>query len=118
MIVSHKEYDIGNGGKIIAYYNEIGATEVSKEAFEQFIIPTLSNAEKYRWHDIRKNPDDLPKEEGEYIVCEDYGFGKEYKSLPYMHSEEFNEYYWLVGWKEKEALIAWKEIEPFEEETK
>lgn len=70
--------------------------------------------EKYRWHDLRKNPDDLPCKDGLYAITTQYdeelsetGFGQ-YESM----------YGYTSGWSATMPsygkIIAWKEIEPFE----
>lgn len=72
----------------------------------------------YRWHDLRKNPDDLPYDDSiEYIVCVEYRSGKrectigcldmggEMMLLPALGNWIRNGYH----------IIAWREVEPFEE---
>lgn len=72
-----------------------------------------TTAKSYEWHDLRKNPDDVPTEDGYYLVMHDY--------LVCQVVE------WADGWncfrignelyKENEMhnVIAWKAIEPFDE---
>lgn len=59
--------------------------------------------DKYRWHNLRRNSEDLPTEKGMYWVCVE-GFDTKYTST-----------YWdgYVWWGY--SVIGWKEIEPFEE---
>lgn len=69
---------------------------------------------KYRWHDLRKNPDDLPKDgrlvEIVYLLkgCPDnpayYGYGHWCGS-----SKNFNN-------RTDANIIAWREVEPFKVE--
>lgn len=64
----------------------------------------IEKEDKYAWHDLRKNPDDLPKD-GQRIIVTD---GKNYfsgKECGYTCCE--------VG---SRLVIAWREIEPFEGE--
>lgn len=68
---------------------------------------------KYRWHDLRKNPDDLPQKDGLYWVHGVWESGK--------HQEGECEYktydgYFSASWNF--SVIAWKEEEPFEEAEK
>lgn len=76
----------------------------------------IDKMDKYRWHDLRKNPDDLPPDGQEVLLLLD--------SL-----SETVESYWL-GWYvekdnvfatdecdfERDEIKAWKYIEPFEVE--
>lgn len=81
------------------------------------IIDALEAQNKYRWHDLRKDPDDLPNEDSiEFIVCVEYRNGKrectvgcldmggEMMLLPTLGNWIGNSYH----------IIAWREIEPFE----
>lgn len=77
------------------------------EDVEKAAVPI---GDKYRWHDLRKNPEDLP--EGE----------KRLLDIVPMQPDSFERYY---GWFDGENFIdqngfsfnaiAWREIEPFEE---
>lgn len=68
------------------------------------------------WHDLKEDPEDLPtKEENEYLVA--------WRRAPYMDiyyevgSWEFIEGYgYGFHYSHSECIIAWREIEPFEEE--
>ena len=77
-------------------------------------IKALEKADKYRWHDLRKNPDDLPEADGnsesEYV-------------LAMIGTPEWNSWeqaYYHHGkrmWSTYEQnVFAWRYIEPFEEE--
>ena len=80
----------------------------------KIVIKALEKADKYRWHDLRKNPDDLP---------ENYGWGKSQLVLtmfgtPERHGFEWGCYHhdkkmWLT---DEQNVFAWRYIEPFEEE--
>ena len=83
------------------------------EAIEM-AIKALERANKYRWHDLRKNPDDLPKAD-EY-GCSEY-------VLVMIGTPEWN------GWEQayyhhdkrlwstyEQDVFAWRYIEPFEGE--
>lgn len=70
--------------------------------------------DKYRWHDLRKNPEDLP-ENYKWVLT----VGK-YKSVDGMidRYEISNYHNNSIGWTNwLFTPYAWKEIEPFEEET-
>ena len=82
-------------------------------AFEE-AIRELLKADKYRWHDLRKNPDDLP---------EDNGYGKSEYVLVMIGTPEWYSCEWAYYshnakmWSIYEQnVFAWRYIEPFEEE--
>lgn len=118
-------------------------------------IEALEKQEKYKWHDLRKNPEDLPTVEHEVdIVCEKRNQWDDRKSIIRTHgfyedgtmSEYDSEWNWQdiegeyneeedcymvpKGWWEyrhylyyeeynnaiDDFVIAWREIDPFEEE--
>ena len=78
-------------------------------------IKALEKADKYRWHDLRKNPDDLPE-----------GFEGGYESeyvLVMIGIPEWNHWEWAYYHHDKKLwstyeqnVFAWRYIEPFEEE--
>ena len=86
---------------------------ISEEAIKM-AIEALEKADKYRWHDLRKNPDDLPEADGnsesEYV-------------LVMIGTPEWNDWeqaYFHHGkklWSTYEQnVFAWRYIEPFKEE--
>lgn len=88
-----------------------------------FFAECADYLEKYRWHDLRKNPEDLPDEGKKVYVC--------YKRHPNAHGEQKIAYgtdvyrhmcdnkdgtkFCIFG--KGNRVIAWREIEKFEEET-
>lgn len=75
--------------------------------------------EKYRWHDLRKNPDDLPETEYETVevwlkgecvdiavYCKAYGFRPWYAAYFEDCTPE---------WETESPVIAWRYIESFGE---
>ena len=95
---------------LIYLYRPIGD---SLEAWDM-AIKALEKADKYRWHDLRKNPDDLP---------EDNGYGESDYVLVMIGTPEWNSWeqaYYHHGkrlWSTYEQnVFAWRYIEPFEEE--
>ena len=83
------------------------------EAIEM-AVDALEKADKYRWHDLRKNPDDLP---------EDNGYGKSEYVLVMIGTPEWYSCEWAYYshnakmWSIYEQnVFAWRYIEPFEEE--
>lgn len=92
-------------------YKQLGTLEEVREALEK--------AEKYHWHDLRKNPEDLPRgrnmctcfAEGDFVI-EDGSVvhGKYPVIIPF----PFSEYEYRCNFK----VVAWREIEPFESEVK
>ena len=83
------------------------------EAIEM-AVEALEKADKYRWHDLRKNPDDLPEAVGG-------GYESDYV-LVMIGTPEWNSWeqaYYHHGkrlWSTYEQnVFAWRYIEPFEE---
>lgn len=70
--------------------------------------------EKYRWHDLRKNPEDLPNKCEMYIVYIEHPTKEKEVGVGYyknMHGYGG----WIALIPNDGNVIAWKEIEPFEE---
>lgn len=70
----------------------------------------IKNRLKYKWHDLRNRPNDLPKNNKKVLVAFRHFFGVE-EIIILWHTEE--------GWMCDLGLlngkaIAWREIEPFE----
>lgn len=66
--------------------------------------------DKYRWHDLRKNPNDLPAL-GKKVVGYFENYGTWTIGIVHRHENGWRvEEFWLEGWE----LLAWKEVEPFE----
>ena len=83
-------------------------------AFEE-AIKALEKADKYRWHDLRKNPDDFPEAVGG-------GYESEYV-LVMIGIPEWNHWEWAYYHHDKKLwstyeqnVFAWRYVEPFEEE--
>ena len=77
-------------------------------------IKALEKADKYRWHDLRKNPDDLP-EADEYGRSE---FVFVMTGTPEWYSCEWAYYHhdkklWSIY---EQDVFAWRYIEPIKEE--
>lgn len=83
--------------------------------YDEAVYVVDEQINKYKWHDLRKNPYDLPKYKGvskPYEVIYDKNSG-----ASCLHGFEWwkdNEYWWTTSWD----VIAWREIEPFDEEVK
>ncbi len=80
----------------------------------KIVIDALEKADKYRWHDLRKNPDDLPEAIGG-------GYDSEYVlvmiGIPEWNSWEQAYYHhdkklWSTY---DQNVFAWRYIEPFED---
>ena len=96
------------------YLEDENGKEYAAE-FEE-LIDAYIKTDKYRWHDLRKNPEDLP-EEDTYVIVWDSG-------EPIMAKNE----HWInyfgelkVKWIDDtncflRNVIAWKYIESFKEE--
>lgn len=100
----------------IEYYHGFRGQEACIKAIEDahiLAVEALKKADKYRWHDLRKNPDDLP---------EDNGYGESEYVLVMIGTPEWNSWeqaYYHHGkrlWSIYEQdVFAWRYIEPFEE---
>lgn len=102
----------------IEYYNGFRGKEAYIKAKEDaciLAVEALEKADKYRWHDLRENPDDLPEAIGGSYVSE-YVFvmigtpgwnNCEWAYYKHNHKE------WSTY---EQNIIAWRYIEPFKEE--
>ena len=79
----------------------------------KIVSKALKKANKYRWHDLRKNPDDLP---------EDTGYGESEYVLVMIGTPEWYNCEWAYYnhdkkvWSthEQQDGFAWRYVEPFE----
>lgn len=84
------------------------------EAIEM-AVDALEKADKYRWHDLRKNPDDLPEAigggcESDYVlVMIGTPEWNSWEQAYYHHGKQMWSTY-------EQNVFAWRYIEPFEEE--
>lgn len=83
--------------------------------------------EKYKWHDLRKNPEDLP-EENKYVhawvhtykkVMDEYIIAKKdvYRVRRKAETWKGTGVQINTGMYNHQQIIAWREIEPFEEDN-
>ena len=84
------------------------------EAIEM-AVDALKNADKYRWHDLRKNPDDLPEADGnsesDYVlVMIGTPEWNSWEQAYYHHGKRLWSTY-------EQNVFAWRYIEPFKEEA-
>ena len=82
----------------------------------KIVSKALEKADKYRWHDLRENPNDLP---------EDNGYGCSECVLAVTGTPEWSDYEWAyynhntMMWSTPfcvRNVCAWRYIEPFKEE--
>ena len=100
----------------IEYYNGFRGKDAYIKAIEDahiLAVEALEKADKYKWHDLRKNPDDLP-EADEYGRSE---FVFVMTGTPEWYSCEWAYYHhdkklWSIY---EQDVFAWRYIEPFEE---
>ena len=85
------------------------------EAIEM-AVDALEKADKYRWHDLMKNPDDLPRVTNEYGES-DYVLVKT-GCFEWCDMERAYYSYAKKQWSIDNYVFAWQYIEPFEEEEK
>lgn len=93
--------------------NQPNAEEMLKRLMKGGYIESGISNEKVVWHDLRKNPNDLPKRDGEYltnigVLVFDNSFGNSWQTLLC----EACDYYEDVS----NEVIAWCEIPKFEVE--
>lgn len=84
--------------------------------FNNTVIATLEQADKYRWHDLRENLCDLP--EADEYGCSEYVLVM--TGTPEWDNHEWAYYnhntrMWSTPFCEQN-VFAWRYIEPFEEE--
>ena len=84
------------------------------EAIEM-AVEALEKADKYRWHDLRKNPDDLPEADGnsesDYVlVMIGTPEWNSWEQAYYHHGKRLWSTY-------DQNVFAWRYIEPFKEEA-
>lgn len=71
----------------------------------------IKNQLKCKWHDLRKNPDDLPEDNKEVLVTFRHYFSDVKETVILRHTEEG---WWCDLGLLNGKAIAWREIEPFE----
>ena len=114
-----KKCKMVNGGnrmtnkEAIEMFKTISIVEILK--LNKIVIDALEKADKYRWHDLRMNPDDLPEAIGG-------GYESEYV-LVMIGIPEWNHWEWAYYHHDKKLwstyeqnVFAWRYVEPFEEE--
>lgn len=80
----------------------------------KIVSKALEKADKYKWHDLRKNPDDLPEADGndesDYVlVMIGTPEWNSWEQAYYHHGKRL----WTTY---EQNVFAWRYIEPFEEE--
>lgn len=81
-----------------------------KECIYSELTILAAEREMYKWHDLRKNPEDMPNDDGLYWIHGIWGSGK--------HAEGECEYYVHDGYFRTSwnfNVIGWKKVDPFEE---
>ena len=96
----------------IEMFKTISIVEILK--LNKIVIDALEKSDKYRWHDLRKNPDDLPEAidggyESDYVlVMIGTPEWNDWEQAYYHHGEKMWSTY-------DQNVFAWRYIEPFEE---
>lgn len=77
-------------------------------AYKTWLKEMIEDLEKYKWHDLRKNPDDLPTTDRDVNFIDFDGD---------VYIGELSNGKWYANQADDRIknVIAWKEIEPFEE---
>lgn len=104
-----REYAKKFGDDNILHFGKflIDLSPIRKESF----IAGLE-AGKPKWHDLRKNPNDLPKEDCEVFAITETD-GSLYKGLEDYYLDKTDTF---DGWGTCQKVIAWCEIPQYEEE--
>lgn len=88
-----------------------GDYEDQKACFTDVLQEATQKLEKYKWHDLTENPNDLPRSEVVNICYE--------TKAGYMYSVAiYSGYKWILGEVDADLcnkVIAWKYIERFED---
>ena len=90
-----------------------GASPSEQRAIEQAYLDGLEEGRKEKWHDLRKNPNDLPKERGDYWVKYDDA-SEERGDFYDVHYFEPDKSFYKKHWSEID-VIAWCELPKYEE---
>ena len=95
-------------------YDDISSVDELLQ-LNRIVSKALKKADKYKWHNLRKNPDDLPE-----AICN--GHESDYV-LVMVGTPEWNSLDWAYynhdkkEWSTYEQdVFAWRYIEPFKEE--
>lgn len=90
--------------------NEINIAKYLRKAY----LDGLAEG-KPKWHDLRKDPNDLPKEcENVLCLC---SIGARYYTVGHLIKTDNDLSWWLnIGSKKLYNVIAWRELPEFEEE--
>ena len=95
-------------------YDDISSVDELLQ-LNKIVSKALKKADKYRWHDLRKNPDDLPEaicggDESEYVLVMIGTPEWNYCEWAYYHHAKK-----VWSTHEQQDGFAWRYIEPFEE---
>ena len=91
-------------------YDDISSVDELLQ-LNKIVSKALKKADKYRWHDLRKNPDDLPRVingygESDYVLVKTERCGTEIACYSYIKKQ----------WSIDGNIFAWRYIEPFKDE--
>lgn len=107
-----------NSINTIIYDIEDNAINIAKYLRKAY-LDGLAEGRKEKWHDLRKSPDDLPKENKQYLVAyRNFQNPEETvtECLEWLGSRFVDENYEDIPWfAHKDVLVAWCEIPKFEE---
>ena len=97
--------------------HNISALQEMNDNQFKMLMSKDERAEKYKWHDLRKNPDDLPTKDGDYMCIVNATKHPErpmtYEPFDLMIEGE-NKWRGFNGYVCDHFVIAWREREPFE----
>ena len=107
-IPSHYDAEVDDD----VYDNTSKVNEILK--LNKIVSKALEKADKYRWHDLRKNPDDLPEADGnsesDYVlVMIGTPEWNSWEQAYYHHDKKL----WTTY---EQNVFAWRYVEPFKEE--
>ena len=103
------------------FREDVGTIQINYESYlnnlkQAYLAGATENG--IQWHDLRKDPKDLPKNEGSYLVCMEFNYRHTY-ILNYGQDDYDDED--KTDWYDDESthypkeVIAWCEIPQFKE---
>lgn len=100
-----------------SYYKQFDNSFVPFNEDKEALYELIDKEEKYRWHDLRKNPNDLPKKDGIYLIYTEalipFGYNKSEIFKNYYVREYYSDKNMFANIIRNDFVVAWKYIEEF-----
>lgn len=105
-------------GSFMGYKQRCNSEMTLKDNEAIEILNDIVHDDKYAWHDLRKNPNDVP-EIGEKVLTtgKNHGYEVQIFHKHHVYTDSEGKVSWSWKWKHNtvKSPIAWKHIQPFEE---